>query len=145
MSSILPCSDSRAISSSHLQHEWKIGLPWANTRGILTNSPCYDSQKYSPKSQIGLVLFSGFQNISEPLLKKIKKTTVCDILSNYATENNFYQRMEIFFLPHANLARCLASETGCGWASGRKNMFVCLRDFCAGWKTARHLFTIHVL
>lgn len=28
--------------------------------------------------------------------------------------------MEIVFLPHANLARCLASETGCGWASGRK-------------------------
>ena len=27
MSSILPCSDSRAISSSHLQLEWKIGLP----------------------------------------------------------------------------------------------------------------------
>ena len=33
-----PCSHSRAISSFPSQLEWKIGLPWANTRGIL-NSP----------------------------------------------------------------------------------------------------------
>src|SRR5574342_744110 len=33
-----PCSHSRAIPSLPSQLEWKIGLPWANTRGIL-NSP----------------------------------------------------------------------------------------------------------
>ena len=33
-----PCSHSRAIPSFPSQLEWKIGLPWANTRGIL-NSP----------------------------------------------------------------------------------------------------------
>ena len=33
-----PCSHSRAIHSFHSQLEWKIGLAWANTRGIL-NSP----------------------------------------------------------------------------------------------------------
>ena len=35
-----PCSHSRAIPSFTSQLEWKIGLPWANTRGIL-NSPSY--------------------------------------------------------------------------------------------------------
>ena len=34
----LQCSDSRAMPSSPSQLEWKIGLPWANTRGVL-NSP----------------------------------------------------------------------------------------------------------
>ena len=33
-----PCSHSRQIPSFPSQLEWKIGLPWANTRGIL-NSP----------------------------------------------------------------------------------------------------------
>ena len=33
-----PCSHSRAIPSFPSQLEWKIALPWANTRGIL-NSP----------------------------------------------------------------------------------------------------------
>ena len=33
-----PCSHSREIPSFPSQLEWKIGLPWANTRGIL-NSP----------------------------------------------------------------------------------------------------------
>ena len=33
-----PCSHSRATPSFPSQLEWKIGLPWANTRGIL-NSP----------------------------------------------------------------------------------------------------------
>src|SRR5574341_922011 len=33
-----PCSHSREIPSFLSQLEWKIGLPWANTRGIL-NSP----------------------------------------------------------------------------------------------------------
>ena len=33
-----PCSHSRAIPSFPSQLEWKNGLPWANTRGIL-NSP----------------------------------------------------------------------------------------------------------
>ena len=33
-----PCSHSKAIPSFPSQLEWKIGLPWANTRGIL-NSP----------------------------------------------------------------------------------------------------------
>ena len=33
-----PCSHSRAIPSFPSQLEWKIGLAWANTRGIL-NSP----------------------------------------------------------------------------------------------------------
>ena len=33
-----PGSDSRAMPSSPSQLEWKIGLPWANTRGVL-NSP----------------------------------------------------------------------------------------------------------
>ena len=34
----LPCSHSRAIPSFPSPLEWNIGLPWANTRGIL-NSP----------------------------------------------------------------------------------------------------------
>ena len=34
----LPCSHSRAIPSFPSQHQWNIGLPWANKRGIL-NSP----------------------------------------------------------------------------------------------------------
>ena len=34
----MSCSHSRAIPSFLSQLEWKIGLPWANTRGIL-NSP----------------------------------------------------------------------------------------------------------
>ena len=34
----VPCSHSRAIPSFPSQLEWKIGLAWANTRGIL-NSP----------------------------------------------------------------------------------------------------------
>ena len=33
-----PCSPSRAMPSFPSQLEWKIGLAWANTRGIL-NSP----------------------------------------------------------------------------------------------------------
>ena len=33
-----PCSHSREIPSFPSQFEWKIGLPWAYTRGIL-NSP----------------------------------------------------------------------------------------------------------
>ena len=33
-----PCSHSKEIPSFPSQLEWKIGLPWANTRGIL-NSP----------------------------------------------------------------------------------------------------------
>ena len=30
---LLPCNDSSATPSSPSQLEWKIGLPWANTRG----------------------------------------------------------------------------------------------------------------
>ena len=34
-----PCSHSRAIPSFPSQLEWKIGLPWANTRGSQRCSP----------------------------------------------------------------------------------------------------------
>ena len=44
-----PCSHSRAMPSFPSQLEWKIGLAWANTRGIL-NSPSCERRRCSPLS-----------------------------------------------------------------------------------------------
>src|SRR5574340_434689 len=75
-----PCSQSRVIPSFPSQLEWKMGLPWANTRGIL-NAPSYlernrtlgppleNSPEIPPSSRDeGLRLLRGLEaNLAAPL------------------------------------------------------------------------------
>ena len=53
MRSILPCSDSRAIPSSPLKLEWKIGLPWANTWGRLYSLSKLENPATTPETPRG--------------------------------------------------------------------------------------------